>query len=85
MGTLPTQCISPLSTQECKWVSSELSGKPDKMMGRGGRVIGNGQAQASHWGGGGSNNPCNHMSWEVELISRFDCHGLVFFITNIIH
>lgn len=76
-----------LSTQECKWVSSELSGKPDKMMGRGGRVIGNGQA--SHWGGGGegegSNNPCHHMSWEVELISRFDCHGLVFFITNIIH
>ena len=52
MGTLPTQCISPLSTQECKWVSSELSGKPDKMMGRGGRVIGNGQAQASHRGGG---------------------------------
>lgn len=40
-----------LSTQECKWVSSELSGKPDKMLGRGGRVIGNGQA--SHGGGGG--------------------------------
>ena len=40
-----------LSTQECKWVSSELSGKPDEMMGRGGRVIGNGQA--SHGGGGG--------------------------------
>lgn len=75
-----------LSTQECKWVSSELSGKPDKMMGRGERVIGNGQA--SHWGGGegeGSNNPSHHMSWEVELISRFDCHVLVFFITNIIH
>ena len=74
-----------LSTQECKWVSSELSGKPDKMMGRGGRVIGNGQA--SHGGGGeeGSNNPCRHMSREVELISRFDCHGLVFFIANIIH
>lgn len=47
-----------LSTQECKWVSSELSGKPDKMLGRGGRVIGNGQA--SHQGGGegeGSNTP----------------------------
>ena len=76
-----------LSTQECKWVSSELSGKPDKMMGRGGRVIGNGQA-SHRWGGGkggGSNTPCYHMSWEVELISRFDCHGLVFFITNIIH
>lgn len=75
-----------LSTQECKWVSSELSGKPDKMLGRGGRVIGNGQA--SHRGGGegeGSNTPCHHMSWKVELISRFDCHGLVFFIANIIH
>lgn len=70
-----------LSTQECKWVSSELSGKPDKMLGRGGRVIGNGQA--SH-PGGGSNTPCHHTSWEVELISRFDCHGLVFFIANII-
>ena len=35
--------------------------------------------------GEGSNNPCHHMSWEVELISRFDCHGLVFFIANIIH
>ena len=73
-----------LSTQECKWVSSELSGKPDKMLGRGGRVIGNGQA--SHGGGeGGSNTPCHHMSWEVELISRFDCHGLVFFIATKLH
>lgn len=71
-----------LSTQECKWVSSELSGKPDKMLGRGGRVIGNGQA--SH-GRGGSNTPCHHRSWAVELISRFDCHGLVFVIANIIH
>ena len=71
-----------LSTQECKWVSSELSGKPDKMMGRGGRVIGNGQA--SHQGGGGGGEQYS-LSWEVELISRFDCHGLVFFITNIIH
>lgn len=35
--------------------------------------------------GEGSNTPCHHMSWEVELISRFDCHGLVFFIANIIH
>ena len=94
-----------LSTQECKWVSSELSGKPDEMMGRGGRVIGNGQAShggggggggektlgatcqggGGGGGGGGSNNPCRHMSREVELISRFDCHGLVFFIANIIH
>ena len=41
-----------LSTQECKWVSSELSGKPDKMMGRGGRVIGNGQASLRGGGGG---------------------------------
>ena len=35
--------------------------------------------------GEGSNTPCHHMSWEVELISRFNCHGLVFFIANIIH
>ena len=74
-----------LSTQECKWVSSELSGKPDKMQGRGGRVIGNGQASHRGGEGEGSNTPYHHMSWEVELISRFDCHGLVFFIANIIH
>ena len=36
-------------------------------------------------GEGGSNTPCHHRSWAVELISRFDCHGLVFVIANIIH
>ena len=56
-----------LSTQECKWVSSELSGKPDKMMGRGGRVIGNGQA-SHRWGGGGERE-----GGAILLVTT--CHG----------
>lgn len=75
-----------LSTQECKWVSSELSGKPDKMMGRGGRVIGNGQA--SHQGGrgrgaillvmGGRINFQVRLSWSCLLYNQY--HTLSFIL-----